>query len=215
MAENIRRMRRRYQDERMRHRDATHPRDLRGTGLMPQRTGTITRVARPYSCCYKVANIAAIAPGAGSNPYPVYWPVSGMVRQINGCVLAMPNDGESMSSIGVEITILDGREDLFKSAGAAGNAGADYNIFSSLFGAFGDKDFILERPVTAALAWQVRFFNFHPSNTYTPDLTFFMDEDPRGVHRYSDRRIEVPDGTEIEVYAPSGRRRALIAKLEE
>jgi len=35
------------------------------------------------------------------------------------------------------------------------------------------------------------------------------------VHRYSDRRIEVPDGTEIEVYSPSGRRRGMIAKLEE
>lgn len=202
-----------FVDERMRHEHATAPRDLRGAGMKPQRTNTITRVQRAFSCCYKVPNIGALGPGLESNPYPVYWPVSGMVRMMNATTVA---DGsrEGMSSIGVEITILDGREDLFKSAGAAGNAGPDYNIFASLFGLDGDRDFMLERPVTNALAWQVRFKNFHASNTFTPDLTFYVDEDPGGVHRFSDRRIEVPRGTEIEVYSPSGARRAFIAELD-
>jgi hypothetical protein len=201
------------QDLRMRRETAVRPRDLRGFGLMPQRTGTITRVMRPFSCCYKVANVTSLPANSGSNAYPVYWPVSGMVRMMNGTTVG---DGsrKGQSAIGVEITILDGREDLFKSAGAAGNAGPDYNNFASLFGLDGDRDFILERPVTAALAWQVRFFNFSDT-AYTPDLTFYVDEDPRGVHRYSDRRIEVPSGTTIEVYNESGQRRQMVAELGE
>lgn len=206
-------MARRHHDLRMRG-GAMRPSDMRSEGLQPKHAAMITMVERPFNACYKVPNVASLGPGITSDPYAVYWPVGGIVRGMRGCIVGTSVPLEAMGSIGVTITILDGREDLFKSAGAAGIAGPDFNIFASLFGQDSFQKLILERPVTQALAWQVRFHNFHASLTFTPDLTFYVDEDPRGVHRFTDGRVEVPENTEVEVYSPSGRRQTWIAELD-
>src|SRR5262249_47658759 len=133
-------------------------------GDQPRHEKTITGVRRPYNVVYKVQGVQPIAgtdtPGTPtqSNPYAVDWPVAGMVREMYGTVrssdetVIQSGSAAAMANIGVEITILDGREDIFKSAGAAGSAGADFNTFSALFGANGERVFILERPIYAALA---------------------------------------------------------------
>jgi hypothetical protein len=177
----------------------------------PPHVGTDFGVVRPYNCTYKVQGITPLAGQATSNPYPVYWPVGGIVREIYGTVQSpdlADNPQSLMQRIGVTITILDGREDIFKSAAAAGSAGADFNRYASLFGLNGERRFILQRPIYAALAWQVRFTNFGSSDDgdLTPDLTFFVDEDPHGTNRVHYNRVQVPEGVEIEVYGPSGSR---------
>lgn len=184
----------------------------------PRHEKTITGVRRPYNCTYKVAGVVGIAgstdqPNA-SNPYPVYWPVGGMVREMYGSVLSSDetkiasNSPAAFGMIGVEITIADGRADIFKEAAAAGSAGAGFAPYSDLFSVNGSRVFLLERPIYASLAWQVTFCNFSTDDTVTltPSLSFFVDEDQNGVHRAGYGRIEVPFGMVVEVVGgPAGR----------
>lgn len=169
--------------------------------------GTVTGYRRPYDCTYKCGNAPALAAGAESDPLPMYWPVSGIVRELQGTVISsdesiiQSGSRQAMALMWVTITIADGREDLFKSAAASGNAGAAFTSFASLFGLDGERICTLERIVKNAYAWSIRFQAMHTAQnvTLTPELVAFLDEDPRGVYREGNR-VSVPVGTEVEVY---------------
>lgn len=198
-----------HQQHRQHHVGDIEPR-YRGPGRSdePRHEKTITGLRRPWNASYKVADVVGMAGEATSNPYPVYWPVSGIIREISGTVISSDEtiiasgSPAAMSLVQMTITIMDGRTDILKQAAAAGNAGAGFISFASLFGLNGDRIYILERVVKNAYAYQVRFQTLFSSDLdveLTPELVFHVDEDPHGVHR-SAGLVEVPMGTEIEVY---------------
>lgn len=193
---------------------ATVDERVHGPGMptAPRHENTITGIRRPYDCTYRLADVQPMDSGDDQGPLPMYWPVSGIVRELTGTVISSDESliasgsPAAMAMIGVTITITDGREDIFKEAAASGNAGPGFTSFHALFGAWGERILTLERIVKNAYAWQVRFRNFAPPTleaTLTPELVCFLDEDPHGVHRQGNR-VAVPIGTEVEVYGGRG-----------
>jgi len=199
------------------HHGGHRPHPMRPSDLIlggVRHEGTVTGYRRPYDCSYICANAPPLAAGIESDPLPMYWPVSGIVRELQGTVrssdesIIQSGSRQAMALMAVTITIADGREDLFKQAAASGNAGAGFTSFASLFGLDGERICTLERIVKNAYAWQIRFKALHTAAdvTLTPELVAFLDEDPHGTYREGNR-VSVPFGTQVEVYGgPEGRK---------
>lgn len=150
-----------------------------------------------------VANVPAVAAGASSGPLTVYWPHGGIIVAMRGTTKG-DGSGTGLASIGVQITVGDGREVINVQGGTTGATTGAFPTFAELMGPVGDQWCLLKRPVYPTLSWTVEFFNWHASQTYTPSLTFFMDSDPGDVRRHYFKRIKVPEGTEVEVFSQRG-----------